>query len=376
MTAASRAYALPQVIVTPVGDEQIVFDWSRDACETWDIPDSPARAFRDASGLIRVIASHYANRALIGPDLNSLRRDCNILFAGRQQDAPEKFDDRAWLSGFLTEDGTTVYALVHNEYQGNHRPTICPSQIYMRCWRNAITFATSYDGGRTFIQLEPPAHLVATPPYVYEGDYGRNVGYFNPTNIIRKDGFYFALFSATEYKRQGWGVCVMRTDRVADPSSWRAWDGTAFTVRFTNPYDSEHTIRSADVCAPVGMGKLLTPLGGVVRHEPSGAFILIMAGTRRNQSGIYVSASDNLIEWSEPTLAWALPTTGSQDECPKIKYDYPALIDETSSDRTFNTVGSSAHLYMTAHNFKDCRPSPDRDLLRRAVQIEVLHAQP
>ena len=32
------------------------------------------------------------------------------------------------------------------------------------------------------------------------------------------------------------GVCLMRTDRLDDPASWRGWDGRDFTVKFTDPY--------------------------------------------------------------------------------------------------------------------------------------------
>lgn len=378
-TAAGGVSAIgapPRALVTLDGDARVAFDWSRDACETWDVPDTPARAFRDAAGIVHLIASHHANRASIGPELDSVRRDCRVIFEGGEQDAPDKFDDRAWLSGFFTEDGKTVYALVHNEFQGNHRRGLCPSGIYMRCWRNAITFAVSHDGGRRFTQPEPPTHLVATPPYAYEGDYGRHVGYFNPTNIVRRDGAYFAMFSAAAYNEQAWGACLMRTDRIDDPSSWRAWNGKDFAVRFSNPYGAEKPDPSRHVCVPVGKGKLLTPLGGIVRHEPSGAYIVIMAGTRQARSGVYAAASWDLIEWSEPDLVWRTPTRVVQGECPAATYDYPALIDRTSADRNFATVGATAELYIVAHNLKDCRVGPNRDLLRRSVRIEVEFIQP
>lgn len=370
------AHAAPRVTITPTGEAQTVFDWSRDACETWDIPDAPARAFRDASGQIYLLASHHANRAAIGPDFESLRHLCPVVFEGSHADAPEAFDDRAWLSGLYTADGQTVYALVHNEFQGNHRAALCPSQIYIRCWRNAITFAVSRDGGRHFAQPTPPAHLVATPPYRYEGDHGRNVGYFNPTNIIRKDGHYMAMFSAAPYRDQEWGACVMRTDRIDDPSSWRAWNGKDFTVQFVDPYVGPVSDPSRHVCAPVGKGKLITPLGGIVRHQSSGAYILLMAGTRDTQSGIYASASWDLIDWSEPSLVWALPMASSGGSCPQTVYDYPSLIDAASSDRNFASVGDGAALYFVAHHYKNCRGGPDRDLMRRPVRLTVEGSQP
>ena len=369
--ALAAAELPPKLAVTLDGEAQVVFDWSRQACETWDIPDASARAFRDASGTVHLIATHFVNRAAVGPDLDSLRHDCTKIFEGDRQDAPDKFDDRAWLSGFFTEDGQTVYALVHNEFQGHQRPALCPSKTYIRCWRNAVTFALSHDGGRSFRQPAPPSHLIATPPYPYEGDFGRHVGYFAPTNIIRRDGAYFALFSAAAYRDQAWGACLMRTERLDDPASWRAWDGKAFAVRFANPYRDDIGDPARHVCQPVGKGRLMDPLGGIVRHEPSGAYIVVMAGIRQGRSGIYAAASWDLIAWSEPQLVWQAPIRGVGGECPPATHDYPALIDPKSADRNFATVGAQADLYFTAQNLRDCRVGPDRDLLRRSVRIEV-----
>src|SRR3546814_2847757 len=80
--AVTAAQAAPRVVVPLDGPEQTVFDWSRDACETWDVPDVPARAFRDAGGTVHLIASHNVNRASIGSNLDTLRRDCTVIFKG------------------------------------------------------------------------------------------------------------------------------------------------------------------------------------------------------------------------------------------------------------------------------------------------------
>ena len=36
----------------------------------------------------------------------------------------------------------------------------------------------------------------------------------------------------------------MRTARLDQPGSWRAWDGSGFNVRFANPYRSQGTART------------------------------------------------------------------------------------------------------------------------------------
>ena len=42
-----------------------------------------------------------------------------------------------------------------------------------------------------------------------------------------------SLLPARQYSGQS---CVMRTQTLADPTSWRAWDGTAFELQMTDPY--------------------------------------------------------------------------------------------------------------------------------------------
>lgn len=358
------------------GEPSMVFRWSSGACEGWDIPDTAARAFRAADGTVRLFASHHANRAMAGPDLGSVKRDCAVVYRGARADEPSLFDDKAWLSSFYTPDGTDVFALVHNEFQGNLRPNLCPSRTYLRCWRNTITFAVSRDGGRSFAAPPPPQHLVATPPRRYEPDLGRHVGYFNPTNIIERDGFYHAFFSASAYGAQKHGVCVMRTDRLEDPSSWRAWDGQGFTVRFIDPYREPVHDEARHVCEPVGGGRLVTPVSGIVRHEPSGLYLMTMAGIRKTHpqqpptQGFYVASSTDLISWSEPRLVWATPVYPEPGLCDALA-NYPSLIDPASPSRNFETIGDTPYLYYVEQVQHGCRVGQERNLLRRPVRVVI-----
>jgi hypothetical protein len=49
------------------GPRVAVFDTAKDACEQTDIPDVPARAFRDAEGMVHLFATHHVARASVGP---------------------------------------------------------------------------------------------------------------------------------------------------------------------------------------------------------------------------------------------------------------------------------------------------------------------
>src|SRR5438876_4015532 len=46
---------------------EVVFDPARNGCSLNDIPDAAARAFRDANGLIHLVAAHFENRQFVGP---------------------------------------------------------------------------------------------------------------------------------------------------------------------------------------------------------------------------------------------------------------------------------------------------------------------
>lgn len=120
LVAAVTAYgAVPSGEVEIVGPEEIVFDWTTDRCNMLDVPDLPARAFRDADGKVQLIAAHLFNRRMIGNTLDSLKRDCNIIMTSDHDPDPSKFNCREWISAVYTLDGNTIYALVHNEYHGN-----------------------------------------------------------------------------------------------------------------------------------------------------------------------------------------------------------------------------------------------------------------
>lgn len=363
----SIATQAEDVAVSPTGPAEIVFRYKRDACDARDIPDAPARAFRDASGRVHLYAPHDVNRGLTGPSLDAVRPDCRIAYRGGEKDDPAAFDDRAWLAAFATEDGRTVHALVHNEFHGHKRRALCPSGKYMECWANAITAAISTDDGATFRRVGGP---VAALPYRYRGDLGRHAGFFNPSNIVRKDGFLYSLVFAVRQEAQKGGACLMRTRHPEDPSSWRAWDGKDFTVRFLDPY-READDPARHVCVPVGKGSLGAPVSSVVRHQPSGLFIATMAAVRPEGMGVFVATSPDLVTWSPARLTIPMTVSGKQSCDEPAAWNYPSLLDPRSPSRTFETVGDTAYLYLTRFNLADCKLGMDRDLVRLPVRIDV-----
>ena len=108
-----------------------------------------------------------------------------------------------------------MYALIHNEYQGNAYPGQCPSGSYVNCWWNTITLAVSTNEGQSY-SIAPQPRLVASVPYQYMPDWG-TTGTMSPTNIVHndKDGYYYAILYVT--RQPGgrapiyYGDCLIRT---------------------------------------------------------------------------------------------------------------------------------------------------------------------
>lgn len=374
---APRDRVALRITPAPGARPERVFDWSSQRCEETHVPDTPARAFRDAAGTVRLIATHHANRAFSGPDLDGLAPSCGLLLASDRADDPVAFDDLTWLASTWTSDGRTVHALAHQEYLGHLRPGRCTAASYRECWANAVTFARSDDGGIHFRQPAAPDHLVATPPYPYRGDQGRRVGYFNPSNIVEHDGFYYVMVFAEQQGAQERGTCLLRTRDPGDPSSWRAWGGRDFDIAFADPYRTPGLDSARHVCTPVAPDSLANLVTSVIRHEATGLFVALMAAHRSARpgaakaTGIFAATSRDLLTWSPPQLIWAAPILWQHgcDEGPPVFY--PSLLDPDTASRNFETVDERGFVYFTSFNLSGCKVTWDRDLMRLEVALST-----
>ena len=370
---AASAAAAANIAVIPDGAKEAVFSWKTARCEDWDIPDAAARAWRDQHGQVHLLASAASARQMVGPDLDHLRHDCRVVFRGAELAQPERYDDKDWLAATWSPDGVTVFALVHQEFQGHRRRDLCPSGVYRQCWRNALTLAVSRDAGGGFAPVAPQ-HFVAGLPYRYRGDVGRPTGYFNPSNIIARDGYYYAFFWAEAEGAQRRGSCLMRTASLAEPGSWRAWDGADFTVRFADPYREEAGDARRHVCAPVGENVLVS-VSSVVRLRGPGGYVAVMATSRAPAeggavvSGVFASSSVDLIRWTAPVLVQEIGILSRFDCAERNVAFYPSLLDPASPSRNFEDVGERPYLYLTEIHPEACRIGTDRDLVRLPVRI-------
>ncbi|ACL59489.1 hypothetical protein [Methylobacterium nodulans] len=370
LTAPRAEPGPPLSALTLLGPPRVVFQASRDACDGHDVPDAPARAFRDAAGSLVVFGMHYRNRALRGPDADSLKLDCRIVLDSGLAAEPERYDDRSWITATWTEDGRTVLALLHHEYHAETHPGRCISGETMACWYNTILAARSTDGAASFTRASPPV-VVAAPPFRQEVEQGRHRGFFNPSNIVQDAGYWYFFASNTGWAGQPFGVCLFRSDDLRDPGRWRAYDGKDFTAAFPDPY--RRGAKPAGACKPIA--PFPAPVGSVSRHRGTGAWIAVFqaaAGGIFPRSGFYWTTSRDLLAWDEPRLLLAGPTL-YDDPCKAggELISYPSLIDRDARGRNFDDVGDRAELYYATLRTKGCAITSDRDLMRRPVAIKV-----
>ncbi|MEJ0011737.1 MAG: hypothetical protein WDM94_03735 [Bauldia sp.] len=325
------------------GPERVLFDSVRDGCDAHDLPDAPARAFRNAAGEMVLFAPNYINRALVGPDLEHLTRDCTVRFAAAGSAVPAQLDDRTWLQAFHTDNGRDVFAFASASFIPYRHGMLCSAgPARTDCWYNGIAALSSTDGGATFGYLgAPPQQIAFPPPAPYDSGVADPAGFITATNIVAWQGALYTIL----WRRGEDGKshnCLARAEG-GDPLRWQVWSGTGF-VPATAFASNAWQIATAD-CAAIGP-KTQPVIRGLVLNEKDRTFIAVFqyrTGTSGEEHGFYYATSPDLIRWSEPSLL--LATDLQADAAPREGYaGYPSIIDETSPDRNFGTVGASASL--------------------------------
>lgn len=342
-----------------------------DGCDGSDIPDTPARAFRDADGKLVVYALHYNNRPLRGASFETLKIDCRKALASPFNSNPAAYESGMWVAGTWTKDGSQVEAIVHHEYHADQYKR-CAGRSGLACWYNTILAASSKDGGASFLKHDAP--VVAAAPFTQETDQTRHRGFFNPSNIF-SDGRYVYFFAAeTGWTGQPHGVCLFRSEDPAKPRNWRAWDGRSFSIRYDDPY--KPGLRQPRACQPVS--PFPAQVGAVVRRRDSGVWLAVVQAWKDGNdfpvSGFYYATSRNLTDWSEPRL---LMMTRSlyDDACGAGELNsYPSILDPQARGRNFDDTGASPWLYWASMRVEGCAHTSDRRLQRRRMVIELLRS--
>src|SRR5829696_7326070 len=117
------------------------------------------------------------------------------------------------------------------------------------------------------------------------------------------------------------------------------------------------------------------PVGAVVRHRPSGAWIAVFQaaadGGRFLEPGLYYAASRDLLAWDKPRLLLAGKTLYDSPCGASELIAYPSLLDREAKGRNFDDVGDAAELYFATLRVERCTVTSDRNLVRRKLAIKV-----
>ena len=365
------------------GPAVAAFDTRKDSCEQADIPDESARAFRDYKGTVHLIASHSVTRAATGPTLDTAKHSCQVVYNSAHDGNIADFNDYTWLSAFYSVDGKQVVALGHMEYHGWEHPGMCAKKTDTgSCWYNADTFNLSTDGGYHFVRPKPPGNYFLSLPARYQPNQGPQ-GYSSDTGIVKVGAWFYATsYSWAWPPNCGTGkgqkpclvpdaTCPMRAANILDPSSWRGWDGKAFTVTFADPYRAPIPNPAAHVCAPV---PYLDYASGINYYPASHLFIATLwnqgSASSWGPEGIYFTTSPDYIHWSKPVLALTQNQMLRREPSGNWSYGYFSLIDPKSSDSNFMTITDAPYLYYV--RMDNDHPPYQRVLFRQKIKLSWL----
>ncbi|WP_126400985.1 hypothetical protein [Blastochloris tepida] len=355
----AHSYALDEVKI--ISGPHVVFDWATQRCSYDDIPDSPLRAFRDSSGAVVGLASHFDVRLFRGDTLIDLQRVCSISRKSSHASNPSEYNDKIWVTATWTEDGVNVFALGHHEFQAHRHPGKCKFADLGSCWYNSIVALKSTDSGMNFYKVD---HLkpIASANIRSEDMQGRPRGFFSPTNIFSRNGYLYSIILTTGDPSQPYGHCLFRTLRQGDLLNWEYWDGVTWIPSAHDPYKDSPK-------RPCSILKNLYSIGSVI--EQGGRYIAVGAMPGGKYKGqIVYNTSRDLITWSEPRPLINIKTEMSESKCGEYVYSYPSILSPSSRSRNFEDTGEELALFLTRRKYKGCAGTMERDLVYFKIIIK------
>ena len=232
------------------------------------------------------------------------------------------FEWGEWLYGtFFNAATKKMYSTMYNEFYGPNGYTTHQG------WYSADGLAISTNFGKTFFKIAPaPAHVIARPTFLFRpGDTNRQIGYGGVTSIVLspKDNYFYAFtgFTAADYSFSA--NCLMRTNNLDDPTSWRVWNGSGFNGAFFPPNQAPGYDATTNIQIPLG------PLY-LGWNQYFQRFIAV--GWFGNSWGF--TLSDNLIDWS-PGVAIITPPANN------LTFGYPSLVDPSMLQNTSDSRAAS-----------------------------------
>jgi hypothetical protein len=305
------------ITVSTTGASQAVYEQTTAGiCTSGDWLDSPARAWwHPSDGTLHLITPSGDTYPFIGSSLDSIHHDCGqVLMRSAGNPDYNAAEDTEWPTAVLSLDGTNAYALVHDEW---HRA--CGGTA----WVNSITVAQSTDDGLSFVH--PTDYQIRVAPTLWSDSFcaaNPIFGSFNPTNIIGKDGWYYAMFmsgAAPIGAGGGSGMCIMRSKSIGSGSAWQVWTAARWAQANVTP-----------TCKPVYAGTQITSINYDTYLRTYVALLI-------NGGGVYVLLSDDLLNWSAPLQISGVAMTSAQGALA-----YPSLLSN-SNDSSVTGLNFEKH---------------------------------
>ncbi len=370
----------PRVRGVLEGSREAVFRTPEDACNSNDLPDAMARAFRDYTGTVHLVAASSELFESVGPSLDTVKHSCEVGHRSVEDPNPADFNDQVWIDSFYTFDGKTIAGMAHTEYHGWLHPHECKTQNFSDCEYDADTFHLSKDGGYHFNFYKGSKNFFVGVPYQYQVDRGP-LGYSVDSNIIELGGWFYAMTTSYSWPpgctTQGPPRCrtpsgggPIRTKDIFDPSSWRGWSGKDFSISFVDPYPNPVKSPQLHTYTPVQYMDVVTAVN--IYRSSSGLVIATLWNpwtTEYGERGLYLSTSTDMVNWTKPTLVATLDQFLDQEPIGIWSYAYFSLIDPDAPDLNFSVVGDHPYLYYVRLNNQN---SGFRVLFRQRIDLTLI----
>jgi hypothetical protein len=351
--------------LTFTGAPRLAFVWKK--CDEFDIPDDGLRAFRDANSQVVGIASERKTRTMKGPSLLDMKKQCPVRLDSDENADPAAHDDRTWLASVWSPDGVNVVGIGHDEYHGESHPGHCLGSTPRQCRYGTLVFIDSHDGGEHFERT--PTRPLAAVPVRQAIDQGRDIGFFQPSNIFHWGNAEYVFVRTSGGGVQKPATCLLRSERPLDPNSWQIYDGTSFRTQRFDPY-LDNPAKYAPCADMPGLNGMVW---SVLTYEPTGTLVALLTivepGTHATR--LAISTARDPLHWTRAAAIQADFFGGPPSCGEKEIYWYPSLIDPASKSRNFDTTGDSPVLFLTHIKLANCKMTMARDLYYASVHLHV-----
>lgn len=330
--------------------------------------------YRDGSGNTYLPIPHSENFRFRVPDWNnpgSWVLESPTLVSARVA-SEGSYNNRHWLFGHWAS-GNTVYALCHHEWYvdmvtSNGVPGFNannpPGTLFNQRWVNAITWASSTNGGASFAvaPYNDSRRCVLVPEPWYNQQRNHMYGFFHPTNIVQEGGYYYAAVEQRSLSPAGAspengtgpagfcadsGMSLIRTTNLAQATGWEFWNGSGWTTVSHATYQGNNSTQvpfrffpSSNHNFYEGPNNFNSGMGHSIRfHVPSGKWVFFGFTGAGGAGKLGYTVTSSL---ANPAFSGITPITGSNT----ADFDAPAgryfgVFDPDASDQNFMNIGNT-----------------------------------